>query len=76
MSDYKDTLNLPKTGFPMKGNLPAKEPLIQKKWKDENLYKKLLNSNENSKKFILAICQTNASIYSTYERARKNSFTY
>ena len=53
MSDYKDTLNLPKTGFPMKGNLPAKEPLIQKKWKDENLYKKLLNSNENSKKFIL-----------------------
>ena len=40
MSDYKDTLNLPSTNFPMKGNLPSKEPLIQKKWEDENLYKK------------------------------------
>jgi len=30
MSDYKDTLNLPKTEFPMKGNLPNKEPVIQK----------------------------------------------
>ena len=53
MSDYKDTLNLPSTNFPMKGNLPSKEPLIQKKWEDENLYKKLLNLNKNSKKFIL-----------------------
>ena len=38
MSDYKNTLNLPKTGFPMKGNLPNKEPLIQEKWEKENLY--------------------------------------
>ena len=53
MSDYKDTLNLPNTDFPMKGNLPSKEPLIQKKWEDENLYKKLLNLNKDSKKFIL-----------------------
>ena len=53
MTNYKDTLNLPKTEFPMKGNLPAKEPLIQKKWEDENLYKSLLNLNKNSKKFIL-----------------------
>jgi isoleucyl-tRNA synthetase len=53
MTNYKDTLNLPKTEFPMKGNLPTKEPLIQKKWEDENLYKSLLNLNKNSKKFIL-----------------------
>ena len=53
MSNYKDTLNLPITEFPMKGNLPAKEPLIQKKWEDENLYKELLDSNKKSKKFIL-----------------------
>jgi len=53
MSDYKDTLNLPKTEFPMKGNLPVKEPLIQKKWEEENLYKKLLDLNKKSKKFIL-----------------------
>ena len=33
MTNYKDTLNLPKTEFPMKGNLPAKEPLIQKNGK-------------------------------------------
>ena len=31
MTDFKNTLNLPKTDFPMKGNLPSKEPLIQKK---------------------------------------------
>ena len=30
MTDFKNTLNLPKTNFPMKGNLPSKEPLIQK----------------------------------------------
>ena len=50
---YKDTLNLPITEFPMKGNLPAREPLIQKKWEDENLYKELLDSNKKSQKFIL-----------------------
>ena len=53
MSDYKDTLNLPKTEFPMKGNLPFKEPLMQKKWDDDNLYYNLLELNKNSKKFIL-----------------------
>ena len=53
MSNYKDTLNLPITEFPMKGNLPAREPLIQKKWEDENLYKELLDSNKKSQKFIL-----------------------
>ena len=53
MTDYKNTLNLPKTDFPMKGNLPSKEPLIQKKWEDEDLYNKLLNLNKNSKKFVL-----------------------
>ena len=53
MTDYKNTLNLPKTNFPMKGNLPSREPLIQKKWEDEDLYNKLLSLNKNSKKFIL-----------------------
>ena len=32
--EYKDTLNLPKTDFPMKGNLPNREPEILKKWHD------------------------------------------
>ena len=53
MSDYKNTLNLPKTEFPMKGNLPNKEPLIQEKWEKENLYSQLLDSNKNREKYIL-----------------------
>ena len=53
MSDYKNTLNLPKTEFPMKGNLPNKEPLIQEKWEKENLYSQLLDSNKDREKYIL-----------------------
>ena len=36
--DYKKTLNLPKTDFPMKANLVKNEPEIIKKWDRENLY--------------------------------------
>ena len=36
MSDYKDTLNLPKTSFPMKANLPHREPEMLKKWQEAN----------------------------------------
>lgn len=39
--DYKDTLLMPKTAFPMRGNLPNKEPLWQEKWEKENLYQKV-----------------------------------
>ena len=53
MNDYKNTLNLPKTEFPMKGNLPNKEPLIQEKWEKENLYSQLLDSNKDREKYIL-----------------------
>jgi len=53
MTDYKNTLNLPKTDFPMKGNLPSKEPLIQKKWEDalnqQTGQKKAWNRRNNSK---------------------------
>ena len=37
--EYKDTLNLPNTDFPMKGNLPNREPEILKKWEDNSPYK-------------------------------------
>ena len=40
MTDFKNTLNLPKTSFPMKGNLPSKEPLIQKNGKKKIYMKK------------------------------------
>ena len=39
--DYKDTVFLPKTDFPMKAGLPRKEPGILARWQDENLYEKL-----------------------------------
>ena len=37
-SVYKDTLNLPKTDFPMRGNLPQREPQILDFWNNESVY--------------------------------------
>ena len=51
--DYKDTLNLPKTPFPMKGNLPVKEREMLKFWDDINLYERLVKNKTYTKKFIL-----------------------
>jgi len=39
--DYRDTLFLPKTSFPMKAGLPQKEPEILKRWQAMDLYKRL-----------------------------------
>ena len=44
--DYKDTLNLPKTDFPMKANLAQKEPEMLKKWEELKIYSKILEKNE------------------------------
>ncbi len=51
--EFKDTLNLPKTQFPMKGNLPQKEPKILQKWKSIDLYKKLREERKGKEKYIL-----------------------
>jgi isoleucyl-tRNA synthetase len=51
MRDYKETLNLPKTDFPMKANLPEREPVILKKW--EGLYKKLESATQGRPLFVL-----------------------
>ncbi len=51
--DYKSTLNLPKTDFPMKGNLPAKEPGILKQWEDRDIYSKIREKRRSSPKYIL-----------------------
>ena len=53
MTDYKSTLNLPQTDFPMRGNLPNKEPKLLKKWQEINLYQKLRNQGKGREKFIL-----------------------
>jgi isoleucyl-tRNA synthetase len=52
-TDYRATLNLPDTPFPMRGDLPKREPGWVKKWEDEGLYKKLRQARCNHEKFVL-----------------------
>jgi isoleucyl-tRNA synthetase len=51
--DYKDTLNLPRTDFPMKANLPTREPEMLKYWDSENIYEKMVARNKGKDTFIL-----------------------
>lgn len=51
--DYSSTLNLPKTDFPMRGNLPTKEPETLKAVFENGLYEKILKKNEGYKHFVL-----------------------
>ena len=51
--DYGKTLNLPKTDFPMRGNLPQKEPEILKFWEENDIYHLVEKENEGKPKFIL-----------------------
>jgi isoleucyl-tRNA synthetase len=53
VADYKDTLNLPKTNFPMRANLANREPNILKYWEKIDLYEKLREIGEGRPKFIL-----------------------
>ena len=48
--DYNQTLNLPKTDFPMRGNLPKREPETLAHWEEENLYQKMVARNEGKPK--------------------------
>lgn len=51
--DYKDTLQMPKTSFEMRGNLPKKEPGFQERWAQMNLYEKMLEKREDAEPFVL-----------------------
>ncbi|MBI3318723.1 MAG: isoleucine--tRNA ligase, partial [Candidatus Omnitrophica bacterium] len=51
--DYKSTLNLPKTSFPMRGALAESEPKILERWEKEGLYGKILESRKGAAPFIL-----------------------
>lgn len=53
MQNYKNTLLMPKTDFPMKGNLGIKEVDIQNKWQKLNLYQKKLQQNQGLPSFVL-----------------------
>ena len=51
--DYRGTLNLPDTPFPMRGDLPKREPGWVKDWEDQGIYKKLRDARVNAPKFVL-----------------------
>lgn len=53
MTDYKNTLNLPETSFPMRGNLAQREPAMLKSWYDDNLYQRIREARRGRKSFIL-----------------------
>ncbi len=53
MVDYSKTLNLPKTEFPMRGNLPVREPEIQKWWDEIDIYAKVQERTKGRPSFIL-----------------------
>ena len=54
MSNYKHTLNLPKTDFPMRGNLAQREPEIQARWEKMDIYKKIREASASrEKQFVL-----------------------
>ncbi|PKR78553.1 isoleucine--tRNA ligase [Halalkalibacillus sediminis] len=50
---YKDTLLMPQTDFPMRGNLPKREPEMQQKWEEENIYEKVQKRTEGRPLFVL-----------------------
>jgi isoleucyl-tRNA synthetase len=53
VNDYKNTLNLPNTDFPMKANLAQREPEMLQRWQDMNLYQQIRKSRKDAEKFIL-----------------------
>ena len=53
MTDYKQTLNLPETAFPMRGNLANREPQMLKQWTDKKLYEQIRSAKAGKKPFIL-----------------------
>jgi isoleucyl-tRNA synthetase len=52
MADWKDTLNLPRTGFPMKANLPTSEPETLARWASMDLYGQIRTARRGAPKFI------------------------
>jgi isoleucyl-tRNA synthetase len=51
--DYKSTLNLPKTDFPMKANLPQREPELLASWEKERLYERIQEAGKGRPRYML-----------------------
>ena len=53
MADYKKTLNLPDTRFPMRGDLAKREPLMLKAWQERKFYERIRQARRGCTRFIL-----------------------
>ena len=53
MTDYKDSLNLPRTGFPMRGNLAQREPQMLERWEKQDLYGQIRAAAKGRPRFVL-----------------------
>ncbi|CDZ78668.1 Isoleucine--tRNA ligase [Legionella massiliensis] len=53
MAEYKDTLNLPDTSFPMKANLAQREPQMLANWETKGIYEKIVKTHAGAKRFVL-----------------------
>ncbi len=51
--EYKTTLNLPKTDFPMKGDLPKREPEFLKAWQEQDIYSLIRKKSQGQPKYVL-----------------------
>lgn len=50
---YKETVLLPVTDFPMRGNLPENEPIVIENWTKNNLYQKIIEKNKDRQKYVM-----------------------
>ena len=53
LTDYRPTVFLPKTPFPMRGDLPRREPQILARWEEMDLYRRLRETSHGREKFVL-----------------------
>ena len=53
MTDYKNTLNLPNTSFPMRANLAQREPAMLEWWESQDIYGQIRTASANRPKFVL-----------------------
>ena len=53
MADYKKTLNLPDTPFPMRGDLAKREPQMLKSWQERKFYQRVREARSGKKRFVL-----------------------
>lgn len=76
---YKDTLNLPRTDFPIRANCAVEDPKIIERWKTENLYEKAFNCNKGKETFILhdgpPYANANIHLGTAYNKILKDIFS-